>query len=228
MRKFIILLVILIFPSAFYVYLSFGATRYKRTPIYGPRTVINPAGEKPDTAYFTIPAFRADRIGGGNFDISQFKGRMYVAAFLDPDSADKAWNIGPLLTDYKVNKKKYYETSFLFFWPQDSTLKINPPDLSKEMKLKGDTVVMVTMPMKQLDSLRAASFFVPDPKRVKEPFTRKMYDLVFVDGRGRIRGYYNGRYLGKVKELKEDILHVRIHDEAFETVKNTKIDPKKQ
>lgn len=228
MRKFIILLVILIFPSAFYVYLSFGATRYKRTPIYGPRAVINAKSEKPDTAYFTIPAFHAQRIGGGNFDISQFKGRTYVVAFLNPDSAAKAWNIGPLLTDFKVNKKKYYETSFLFFWPQDSGIKEIPPDLSREMKLKGDSVVIVTMPQKQLDSLQNSTYFVPDPKRVKEPFTQKMYDLVLIDNQSRIRGYYNGRYLGKVKELREDILHIRIHDQAFETVKNTKIDQKKQ
>lgn len=228
MRKFIILLVILIFPSAFYIYLSFGATRYKRTPFFGPRTVIAKGTEKPDTAFFKIPAFDAKRSDGGNFSISRFKDRMYVTAFLDPDSSAKAWNIGPLLTDFKVNKVKYYGVSFLFFWPQDSLHTMPPPDLNKEMNLKGDSVVMLTMPKSRFDSLRTASYFIPDPKRVKEPFTQKMYDLVLIDNQSRIRGYYNGRYLGKVKEMREDILHIQIHDEAFETVKTTKIDPKKQ
>jgi len=231
MKKFLILFVILVFPTAFYIFLSFGVTRFRRAPVFGPREAVEitdkDGNKKNDTAYFTIPAFTAPRAEGGDFSSAQYKGRMYVAAFLDPDSSHNAWNVGPLLTDYKIHSKEYWNVSFLFFWPVDSPA-IRHPDMAAELQMSKDSAVTLLLPRARFDSLRTATYFIADPARKKEPFTQKMYDLVFVDTKGRIRGYYNGRYLGKVKELKEDIGHVYQNDEAVETSARLKIEKKEK
>lgn len=228
MKKFLILFSILVFPTALYIFLSFGVERYRRTPVFGPRKAVEVTAadgtKKTDTAYFQIPAFEAPRREGGNFSSSAYAGRMYVAAFLHPDSANNGYNMGPLITEFKLKKGEYSGVSFLFFWPDTA----NAPDLAKELKLAADSAVMICLPRPGYDSLRTAAYFVADPARQKEPFTQKMYDLVLIDTKSRIRGYYNGRYLGKVKELKEDIRHIILHDEGEETTRKMKIEQKQK
>ncbi|TND09556.1 MAG: hypothetical protein FD123_1147 [Bacteroidetes bacterium] len=232
MKKFIILFVILVFPTAFYIFLSYGVERYRRTPVFGPRQAIEITGtdgkKKTDTSYFKIPAFEAKRCEGGNFSLSAYQGRMYVTAFLHPDSSKNGYNMGPLLTEYKIKKGEYRRISFLFFWPSDSSSAAPAPDLAAQLKISKDSALIICLPKQQYDSLRSATYFISDPARQKEPFTQKMYDLVLVDKEGKIRGYYNGRYPGKVKELKEDIRHILQHDEAEETTRQTKIEQKQK
>lgn len=229
MKSRLLLFAILVFPTALYVFLSYGVERYKPAAIYGPRKPIEvtqkDGTKKTDTAYFTIPAFDAKRSDGGDFHLSQLNGRMYVAEFLDPDSASNGWNVGAMINFYKIHRTEFGGISFLFFWPVDSAATgRKAPDMAKEFQLPNDSVTVLEMPRARYDSLRTATYFIDDPARTKEPYTQKMYDMVLVDKQQRIRGYYNGRMVVKSKELKEDILHVRIHDEAHTTSDNMKIE----
>lgn len=228
MKKILTLSAILFLPAFIYIYFALGIPKVRRAPIYGPREVVQVAdSDKPDTSYYTIPAFGCMTSGGLNFSsTSVLDGRSYVAIFLPPDSIKTMLSI--LADDYKMNRNSYGYTRFVFFVAVDSlgiaSKSPNLPDVGKDLGIGVDSAFTLYMIASQLESTRT-TYFVHDPARATDPW-QTTTDAVLIDRLGRIRGYYNIRYAADVKKMKEDVNHILLRDEGVQTLEESKVEQK--
>lgn len=226
MKTKLTLFTVLLLPTLVYVYFALGVPKAFRAPFFGPRHTIQVKDKngnpKTDTAYYTIPVFQGKSSGNAAFSSEVLKGHLYIAIFVDPDSA--AGLLKLLAQDVIWNKSKFNNARFVFFYPGDSlgNAPAQAPDYAAEMKLGADTAWMLFVPPATFDTLNSKHYFVPDPLRKKDPWFGKR-DAVMIDYKGRIRGYYNIREGDQLKRLKEDINFIHFRDQAAETIESTTI-----
>lgn len=230
MKSRLILFTVLLLPTLIYVYFALGVPKGVRAPFFGPRHAIQVTDKngnpKTDTAYYRIPEFECTTTGGASFKSKSLDGHLYVAVFVHPDSMA---SLLPLLAeDIRLNRYKYNEARFVFFFPGDSAG--NPPatapDFATELKLGKDTAWTLFVTPTAFDSLHDLHYFVPDPSRKKDPWQTRS-DAVLIDHKSHIRGYYNLHFADELKKLKEDVPYIHFGDEAVQTIEETTIDKKK-
>lgn len=223
MKSRLILLTVLILPTLIYIYFALGVPKAFRAPFFGPRHAIQITDKngnpKTDTAYFQITPFKCRTVANAEFDSHQLDGTLYTAVFADPDSIESV--IHYLAEDLHMNREKYLYARFAFFCPVDSNTK-KLPDFAGDLKLGKDTAFMLYMDRTMFDSLHDKYYFTPDPARKKDPWSSK-YDVVLIDRKSRIRGYYNIRSASELKKLREDIPFIFQRDEAAETIESSTI-----
>lgn len=224
MKKILTLSAILFLPAFIYIYFALGIPKVRRAPIYGPREVVQVAGSnKADTSYYIIPAFSSLTTGGLPFDSqSKLNGRSYVAIFLPADSIKTM--LGILAEDIKTNRKSYGYARFVFFVVAD-TLVTGAPDVGGDLGIGTDTAFNAYMPTAQFESTRL-NYFIHDPARPVDPW-QTTTDAVLIDRLGRIRGYYNIRFVADLKKMKEDVNHILLRDEGVQTLEESKVEQKK-
>src|SRR5688572_21375409 len=76
-KKFLIVFLILFFPSAAYLILRSGKNNYRTLEVYGPRDV-NVNG---DTLYHTVLPFRFTDQDGKEYSDKELSGKIHVASF---------------------------------------------------------------------------------------------------------------------------------------------------
>jgi hypothetical protein len=232
MKKVFVLLTILILPAIIYIYFAMGIPKVSRAPIYGPRKVVEvsdpESGEvSTDTIYHRIPAFRYTTTGGLVFDSKAIlDGRSYIAVFVPLDSIKSMFTM--LSQDMKYNKRGYGYARFVFFVPGDSlgNPPVNAPDIGRDLGMGADTAFTVFMPPAEFDSVRTNYYFVKDPARKTDPW-QTTTDAVLIDRLGRIRGYYNIRFVAEMKKMKEDVNHILLRDEGVQTLEESKVEQKR-
>jgi len=233
MKKTVILLAVLFLPALIYLYFAMGIPKVIRAPIFGPRHAVQVVDPKTgdqitDTVYHTIPAFRGMTTGGLVFSSTdRLDGRSYVAVFLDKDSIQSMLTI--LSDDIKMNHNSYGYARFVFFMVGDSlgNLPADALDVGHDLRLGADSAFTVFLTQQAFDTLRAQHYYVPDPKRTKDPW-QTITDAVLIDRLGRIRGYYNIRYAADIKKMKEDVNHILFRDEAVQTLEESKVEQKRK
>ena len=233
MKKTLVLIAILFFPAAIYLFFAVGIPKVVRAPIYGPRHAIQVVDKKSgdlvtDTAYHIIPAFRGYTTGGLVFDSKdRLDGRSYVAIFLPRDSVKTMLPI--LSDDIKTNRKSYGYARFVFFMVGDSAgyLPENAIDVGHDLRPGADTAFTVYLTQTAFDSLQMEHYFIADPAR-KENAWETTTDAILIDRLGRIRGYYNVRFAAEVKKMKEDVNHILFRDEAVQTIEESKVEQKRK
>lgn len=229
MKSKLIVLTVLILPTLIYIYFALGVPKGVRAPFFGPRHAIQVKDKngnpKTDTAYYRIPEFNCKTTGGADFNSSSLAGHLYLAIFVHPDSLA---SLLPLFAeDVRLNRDKYEDARFIFFFPGDSAGNppANAPDFGKDLRLGGDTARTLFVSPAAFDSLHDKHYFVPDPSRKKDPWQTRSA-AVLIDHKGRIRGYYNLHYADELKKMKEDVPYIHFRDEAAETIEETTIEKK--
>ena len=226
MKTKLTLFTVLLLPTLVYVYFALGVPKAFRAPFFGPRHTIEVKDKngnpKIDTAYFTIPEFQCKTVGGTMFSSTSLNKHLYIAVFVDPDSAATIMKL--LAQDILWNRSKYANARFAFFYPGDSlgNPPVKAPDFAADLKLGTDTAWTLFLSPATFDSLNSNYYFVPDPSRKKDPWNGKR-DAVLIDRKGRIRGYYNIRMGDQLKKMKEDVNFIHFRDEAAETIESTSI-----
>ncbi len=228
--KRIALFAILFLPILIYIYFALGVPKAFRAPVFGPRHAVQVKDKngnfKTDTAYYTIPVFQGRTPDGKPFDSRTLDDRLYVAVFVQRDSASL---LRYLEEDLRLNRSKWEYARFIFFIEGDSAGKppAGAPDYAKDLKLEGESGTSVFLPPALFDSLRVHHYFVPDPARKKDPWQTPV-DAVLIDGKRRIRGYYNLRQVPELKKLREDVPFILFHDEAAQTIEESKVEQKRK
>mgnify|MGYP001613479049 CR=1 FL=1 len=232
MKKAFTLLAILFLPALIYIYFALGVPKVIRAPIYGPRSAIQVLDKKSgdlvtDTAYHTIASFKGLTTGGLAFDSKvKLDGRSYIAIFLPADSIKTMLPI--LAEDLQMNKKSFGYARFVFFLHTDSAgqVPIDAPDVGHDLLLGTDTAYTVFLTDSMYNVLHDQWYFAADPSRKKDPW-QTTTDAVLIDRLGRIRGYHNIRYAAEIKKMKQDVNHILFHDEAVQTLEESKVEQKK-
>jgi hypothetical protein len=214
MKKGITLLTVLLLPITIYLIFAISTIHYVAVPHYGPilGTKAVEGKSKPDTLYHHIGSF-SYRSSRGLRTSAMLRGHMYVAALIAADSVKNKYNCSALKAYYTVNKGELDTLHFAFFFrlPKDS---VNPaPDFSDTLGIKRDHCLTFYPDDNDLTFLIHENYFKPRPSDKKTPWLSTR-DLVLVDAKGCVRGYYDGRYAPEIGRMVEDIKHIKFHDEA--------------
>jgi protein SCO1/2 len=215
MRKGIILLTVLLLPITIYLIFAISTIHYVRVPHYGQHAtrIIQVNGrEKTDTVYHTIGAFRYVS-SRGLLSSEALKGHMYIASFIQTDSSHNHYNCAALKAYYKVNKGELDTLHFVFFSLLKKDSAQTNADFGDTLGLKKNRCINFYPDRNDLSYLRNENYFSPNPKLKTAPW-KSENDLVLIDAKGCVRGYYDGRYAPEITRMIEDIKHIKFHDEA--------------
>jgi hypothetical protein len=216
MRKGITLLTVLLLPITIYLIFAISTIHYVPVPHFGPRTarvVVDAKGRsKKDTVYQTIGAFEylSNR---GLLKSDSIKKHMYIACLIQQDSIHNGYNCAALKAYYKVNKGELDTLHFVFFYHRQTDSIKPSPDFADTLGLRKEYTVSFYPDKNDLVYLREANYFIADPRLKKQPW-KTGNELVLIDTKGCIRGYYDGRWAPDITHMIEDIKHIKFHDES--------------
>ncbi len=203
MKKFLILLTILIFPSALYVFLTAGKERsFVRLPYFGTKKIIRIAGNgklQTDTAFYTIPPFNLFNSGGGKVTNETLKGRIWVASFIRQADTRTAPSISTLMD--RVEERTNLDTTIrLVTFLLDSAGAGNPQAYAK-MVHAGSRQIFLTGPGISVAAMAASSFYQPLDSSGAKGFN----NFFLIDKEGCIRGIYNALSIKETDRLVDEI-----------------------
>jgi hypothetical protein len=213
-QKALLLVGLLLVPSAmFYFFMVTGVHRVSRLPFYGPVSTIEVMKRgrlREDTVYYEVvlPELFA-RANGDHFDNSALLGSIWVGHILPYAALNQGDFFFPKEIIYSAKEmlsslpEGYFvtfiqgDTAILnaetFVWPSSFSSSLIPH--SEHWVYAWGSAV---------DDLLGMGGFFPTGTEGKDP-----QSLVLVDKEGRIRGFYNPIKAGDVKNLSEDLLHLR-------------------
>jgi protein SCO1/2 len=217
------LLVILVLPALFIIFLWTGETKHKTLPImYSLRlpefdpTFIKAAGCEPnfeDSTHRTIPFSLTNQLGQ-TMTQKDFRGNIYVANFILTRCTQ---NICPKMASEMIRVQEAFK--------EDKDVKIisysidptyDTPEILKEYAAKYDADnskwFFLTGTEEQIFQQAKCSYFLPAEKKDTYVNIDHSERFVLVDKKGQIRGYYKGTELVDVDRLIHEIQVLQLED----------------
>lgn len=207
-NKKLILLLIILFPSVFWLLLETGTINSRKLPYYGPKTL-----NGKDTVYYSLNEIRfpvaADKtIEWKLFDTTNYP--LVAITFLKPKYSNENYRLDGLL-DYTQYKKGDIEhIPMILMFPE------NGFNLKDSLRITLSNIDQAYWKESSYDSLNV-SFFRQKPSHVDYSF------IVLLDKKRRIRGYYDSRYSAEIKRLLGEYQHLRIKEEKNLMLKENEI-----
>lgn len=200
-----ILLAILLLPSLVYMFLSTGINNFKRLEIYGPKTVAE--GSTTDTIYHTIPPFRFVNQNGDSITNMDYEGKIYVADFFFASCP----TICPKMSTHMLQvQKAYYDlknfklVSFTVNPENDSVPVLK--EYSERVHARDSVWNFLTGDKEKLYDLAYEGFYATALQDGTAPGGYiHSSNLYLVDGKGRIRGIFDGTSTTETNNLKDAI-----------------------
>lgn len=204
-----LLILIVIFPSLFWVILESSTINSHRLPFYGPKT----AQEKGDTIYYRVGDSFFPPAGNGTMatrlDSSEFP--IYAIAFVRQKYRGDAYRLTGLWEYLAYKNHKIEHIPFVLVTESESTAQ---EELSKLSESKN--IHFRTWPTTGTDSLVNA-YFKDKPYYIDYSF------FLLIDANRHIRGYYDARYVSELKRLIEEYQHLRLKEEKHKLIKDNEI-----
>lgn len=209
-KKFLILIIVLVIPGIAYMLLRTGTNHYKSLPIYGQRdwVMVEKEGKQTaDTIYHTIGDFKLLNQLGDTVSQEDLKGTIYVADFFFVSCP----TICPKMsTQMSRLAKRFAKTPGIKFIshtvnPEEDSVSVLA-EYAKKYQADPSQWMLVTGDKKEIYSLARNGYMVnalqgdggPDDFIHSELF-------VLVDKDKRIRGYYDGTSTTQVDTLIDEI-----------------------
>ena len=198
-----VLLLIIAFPSVFWLILETSTINSRRLPFYGPKKVIK-AG---DTLFYELPPSVIELSG-----VNNKKGFSRVAMVMLKEYRDDSYRIAGLweYIQYEKNKLKDIPVYIL----GERALFETDTNMKALGRVEGVTVLT-----NSADTLKQ----VADALFKYKPYYTYPSCLVLIDGTNHVRGYYDARYVAEVKRLTEEYKHLRLREEKNQMVKDNEI-----
>ena len=214
-NKKLILFLIILFPSLFWLTLELSTINSKKLPFYGPKT----ANGK-DTIYFTVDQSLLDK----SLNLDTVKFPLYVIAFTPNASKINPATISGLIEYLKYKKEAIQHVPIIWAtgYASDSTGAAKEPLASakKQLGITNENVYELGFPEASYDKLVNDNFFKAKPYYVNAGF------LVLIDKNRHIRGYYDGQFVSEVKRLIDEYKHIRLKEEQKNILNTNKIESK--
>jgi hypothetical protein len=235
MKKKVILLSIILFPSLIYLLFEMTKANFKKMAYFGPKTV----NEKGDTVYYSVPDVyfvskdssyadtsaadmmdKINKLDSVQLDTNKFS--TYVILFIDPKLKKDGYKLAGIYDYLKYKAKDLREVPLVFIsdYPDDfhrpglhrgefDSLKINSVNFYPFMLgPKGS---------KNTQGFLASTYFKQKPYYVLD------YFAVLVDKQRHIRGYYDPTFNAEIKRMITDYKHLKIRDGYAQTLKQNDI-----
>jgi hypothetical protein len=207
-NKKVILLLIILFPSAFWLILETSTINSRKLPYYGPKSLTGK-----DTVYYSLNDIQLPTVVNKSVEWKLYDTVNYpllALTFLKPKYANENYRLDGLL-DYTQYKKGDIENiPLVIIFPE------NEINLKDSLKISLPNIYQVFWKASSYDSMNV-SFFRQKPSHVDYSF------VVLLDKKRRIRGYYDSRYSAEMKRLLGEYQHLRIKEEKNTMLKENEI-----
>lgn len=203
-KKWLLLLIVL-FPSVFWLILETSTINSKKLPYYGPKHY-----NGHDTDYYTLgqinlPTISANGISSKLFDTIQYP--IMAVTFIRERYSNENYRLEGLL-DYTMHKREDIDKiPFLIVFPKTiDTIPTPTFNLRDSLNIQLNNIEQCFWNIKSYDSLNV-TYFKEKPIYIDYSF------IVLLDKKRHVRGYYDGRYSAEVKRLLSEYKHLRIKEE---------------
>lgn len=239
MKKKVLLICIIAFPSLIYFVFELTQANFKKMAYFGPKSV----DAKGDTVYWSVPDYvrfcektwikrSTDTIDGSEtkimtsgcepYPIDTLNYPVYTILFLDSSLKRQGYKLEGLYDYINYKKKDLIDVPLFIVADFDPGLYT---DTSVKAKIILDSLKI------NISNLRPLfTFFSPNRKAELEDtyFKQKPayvfdYFMVLVDKRRHIRGYYDPSFNAEVKRMIQEYKHLKIRDEYAQTLKKNDI-----
>lgn len=213
-KKWIILLIVL-FPSVFWIILESSTINSKKLPHYGPKHF-----NGHDTDYYSVGNVQLN-----TFTPNEFKSKFYdtlnypilAVTFIREHYSNENYRLEGLLDYTKHKREDIDKMPLLIIFPFVNDSIIKPPfNLRDSLNISLGNFEQCYWNIKSFDSLNV-TFFREKPIYIDYSF------IVLLDKNRNIRGYYDGRYSAEVKRLLGEYKHLRIKEEKSQIIKENEI-----
>jgi hypothetical protein len=204
-----ILVLIIAFPSFFWLILETSTINSKKLPHYGPKKII----VKGDTAFYTVPDQFYNVKGDSLKSLESYP--VFAVAFLNHRYRDESYRISGLWEYLKYTSNKLEHIPFVLVCERMDTVTQAFNDLN-QMRSHSN-IHFYSWNKAGFDSITRL-YFREKPYYIDYSF------FVLVDGKRNIRGYYDGRYVPEIKRLIEEYQHLRLKEEKEKLIQSNEID----
>lgn len=202
-KKWLLLLIIL-FPSVFWLILESSTINSRKLPHFGPKHF-----NGNDTDYYSVGAIQLPTITNKNLEIKLFDTIHYpilALTFIKEKYNNENYRLEGLL-DYTTHQKNDIDKiPVLIVFPNNDTSNKAGFNLKDSLKINLDNIEQCYWKTTSFDSINFY-FFKEKPSYIDFSF------IVLLDKKRNIRGYYDGRYSAEVKRLLQEYKHLRIKEE---------------
>ena len=205
-KKWLVLLIIA-FPSFFWLILETSTINSKKLPHYGPKKVI----AANDTLFYKV----TDRFYSGNKkDSSLAQYPLFAIMFVSKKYKNDAYRLAGLWEYLNYKKEKVLHIPFVLITEEDNGVLTTQEDLKK--LAEHENLHLLNWNKSSFDSL-PKTFFAEKPYYIDYSF------FALVDAQRNIRGYYDGRYVSELKRLIEEYQHLRLKEEKQKLINDNEI-----
>jgi hypothetical protein len=208
-----LLLLIIAFPSFFWLVLETSTINSKKLPFYGPKKALS----KNDTLYYKVsdefyPLNDKSSQGLQKLNVNDFP--IYALALINEKYRADTYRLAGLWEYLNYKKQKIQHIPFILI----TEIKDDQSLAYEELKKLSNqpNVHFYGWKKQSFDSL-TKSFFSGKPYYIDYSF------FILVDRNRHIRGYYDGRYVSEVKRLIEEYQHLRLKEEKQKLIETNEI-----
>lgn len=212
-----LLLVIVAFPSLFWLILETSTINSSKLPFYGPKKLLE--GTLADTAYYQVSdAFYRPKAGVDSvlelsaLSTSDFP--LYAIMFISDKYRDDSYRLTGLWEYINYKKEKVAHIPFVLVTEHTGSTSQAYTELKKLSDHQN--LHFYSWKKTSFDSL-AKSYFLEKPYYIDYSF------FVLIDSERHVRGYYDGRYVSEIKRLIGEYQHLRLKEEKQKLIDENEI-----
>jgi hypothetical protein len=210
----LILFLIILFPSAFWLILETSTINSSKLLYYGPKTL-----NGTDTVYYSVGNLKFNTIVNQSLTQKLFDTINYplmTVCFMQPKYIKDNYRLEGLL-DYTIHKKsEISELPLLFLFPITDSSNTIEYNLRDSLKIDSPNIEQGYWKKSSYDSINIM-YFKSKPSHVDYSF------IVLLDKKRNIRGYYDGRYAMEIKRMLSEYQHLRLKEEKNIMIKQNEI-----
>lgn len=206
-------MLIIAFPSFFWLILETSTINSKKLPFYGPKKAV----AKGDTAYHQVsdafyPADPGSSAGLKKLAAGEFP--LYTIVFISDKYRSDAYRLTGLWEYLNYKKQKVQHIPFILVTESEQ----GQSAAYKELKTLSthQNVHFYTWRKQSFDSL-VKTYFAEKPYYIDYSF------FMLIDQDRHVRGYYDGRYVSEIKRLTEEYQHLRLKEEKQKMIETNEI-----
>lgn len=210
----LILFLIILFPSVFWLILETSTINSSKLLFYGPKTL-----NGTDTVYYSVGDLKFNTIVNQSLTQKLFDTINYplmTVCFMQPKYIKDNYRLEGLL-DYTIHKKsEISELPLLFIFPKADSSNTIEYNLRDSLKIDLPKIEQGYWNKSSFDSINIM-YFKSKPSHVDYSF------IVLLDKKRNIRGYYDGRYAMEIKRMLSEYQHLRLKEEKNKMIKQNEI-----
>lgn len=198
-KKASVLIILLVFPTLFYVILSKGTHKLLDLPYYGPKTLETTSNKKPDTLYYRVPGFSFFDTDSASQDFDNYDSTIVVLNFYNLEKGRLSEITNNEIT---IIQNKFKDKDFI------KVLSLNSVRLEDDLFEAFQKTQLTEREFWQygFQSKEAINEFAQNGLLCSQSQLDSLVStLVLIDTNHNIRGYYSCVNKDDVKRVIDDI-----------------------